>query len=116
MSYQNPKWPTGTIFTKQNWHFHKRLFERYGGISLLPGEFTSILNKITNSEIQPVITYNRGIPVGVYKYIHMPGTKHQKRIYLLAKCDGSQLISVEKPDWVHQKTNTKTRQKPRQIA
>lgn len=101
MCYRNPKWPEGVQIKRDNWHFHKRLYERYG-IILLPGEYTKILNKIKSGELEPIFYYDRN-GLNTFKYVHEEGTPNQRRIYIVADPAGTVLVSVQLPEWVDER-------------
>ena len=81
----DPRW-LGAVLRPDTWHFHRRLFARYG-IVLAPGEYSMIANAIRNGR---AFLLKRKGPHGLYTVV-VPSAG--KRIYVLARPDG-QLITV----------------------
>lgn len=49
-----PEWPDGSIIKRAHWHFHQRLYERYNGMVLDPGNFSDILRQIKDGRAVPL--------------------------------------------------------------
>lgn len=43
-------WPERSFINRSSWHFHRRLYERYHGLVLLPGAYTDIGRQIREGE------------------------------------------------------------------
>ena len=72
----------GASIHKEHWHFHRRLFERYG-IVLAPAEFSQMTNAIRKSKAFAVENH----PNGQNTYSILVRS-HATRIYVVASRQG----------------------------
>ena len=92
-------------------HFQKNLLDRYQ--LQLSAEQIDDLEKQIRFGLLKQITSRTLDGTAVFKYIHEYGTDKQKRIYVVAQIKSGEVISVEKPNWSHNKANKHSSQRPR---
>jgi len=78
----------GASIAREDWHFHIRLWERYG-IVLRPGEYTRIYDKAVVKKMKPIVVTHRGRIHPVFLY------GPQETIYVVA--NDRHLVTVLTP-------------------
>lgn len=89
MTAFDPRWD-GSSIPKEHWHFHKRLYERYG-IVMAPGDFGAMVRAIKDGKALMVHRKNKRHRI----YWHKVQSVHE-RIYVLVG-QGGAILSAWPP-------------------
>ena len=80
-------WPEGALFTKQAWHFHRRLYERYG-FCLSPGAYSDIIRQI-----------RRGNAIHIKCSVYAVSVKRRKkRQWIFVAYEGATIATALTPE------------------
>lgn len=91
---KNPaEFAEGAYICKRYWHFHRRIYERYGGLVLGPGEFDYIVTSIRNGGAPKIIESN----ISTTRVINIRG----RNIYLVVNKFDSVVVTALPPKEKH---------------